>query len=136
MKRAAEFKEKNATLFHNLLPIDEKFALLENNVVNVMTGRDHKGRRLLLVNSGKTWDPSRVSADQILRLFYLIHELAMLEPETQVGYLDIVIVDHVGFITPTICQYRARSELFDYTINHDQPEEKAGNFILESVIHS
>lgn len=85
MKRVADYKEKNASLLDNLMPADEKLALLEGNVVNVLKGRDHKGRRILVVNSGKIWDPSKVSADQILRLFYLIHELAMLEPETQVS---------------------------------------------------
>ncbi|XP_043264957.1 retinaldehyde-binding protein 1 [Colletes gigas] len=92
MKRVAEFKEKNSSLFDNLMPADEKSAILENNVVNVLNGTDHKGRRVLLVNCGKTWDPSRVSADQILRLFYLVHEIAMLEPETQI-FGTVVIMD-------------------------------------------
>nr|XP_033339821.1 retinaldehyde-binding protein 1-like [Megalopta genalis] len=84
MRRVAEFKDKNASLFDNLMPSDERTAFLEHNVVNVLKGRDHKGRRVMAVNSGKTWDPSKVTADQILRLFYLIHDVAMLEPETQV----------------------------------------------------
>lgn len=95
MKRVAEFKEKNASLFNNLLPEDEKQAFLENNVVNVLKGRDQKNRRVLIVNSGKSWDPSKVSSDQILRLFYLIHEVAMLEPETQI-YGTVVIMDFDG----------------------------------------
>ncbi|XP_076242878.1 retinaldehyde-binding protein 1 [Calliopsis andreniformis] len=95
MKRVADFKEKNASLFDNLLPTDEKVALLEGNVVNVLKGRDHKGRRVLIVNSGKTWDPSKVSADQILRLFYLVHDVAMLEPETQI-FGTVVIMDFNG----------------------------------------
>lgn len=95
MKRVAEFKEKNASLFNNLMPEDEKVAFLENNVVNVLKERDHKNRRVLIVNSGKSWDPSKVSSDQILRLFYLIHEVAMLEPETQI-YGAVVIMDFDG----------------------------------------
>lgn len=85
MKRVAEFKEKNSSLLDNLLPIDEKVAMLEHNVVNVLKGRDHKGRRMMLVNCGKVWDPSKVTTDQILRLFYMIHEVAMREPLTQVN---------------------------------------------------
>ena len=85
MKRIAEFKQNNASLLDNLMPFDEKKAFLENNVVNVLKGRDHKRRRVLIVNSGKTWDPSKVSADQMFRIFYLIHEAAMLEPVTQVN---------------------------------------------------
>ena len=91
MKRVAEFKEKNAVLFDSILPADEKVAILEHNVVNVLKSTDHKGRRVLFVNCGKTWDPSKVCADQILRLLYLVHLMAMQEPETQ------VISEHIFF---------------------------------------
>lgn len=84
MRRAADFKMKQAALLDNLIPSDEKEALTEYNVVNVLKNRDHKNRRVLLVQAGKTWNPSKVNSDQIFRIFYLIHELAMQEPETQV----------------------------------------------------
>ena len=84
MKRVAEFKKNNASLLNNLMPEDEKQAFLENNVVNVLKNRDHKKRRVLIVNAGKSWDPSKVSADQMFRIFYLIHEAAVIEPVTQV----------------------------------------------------
>ena len=89
MKRVAEFKVKNASLLDNLMPEDEKSAFLENNVVNVLKDRDHKRRRVLIVNAGKSWDPSRVSADQMFRIFYLIHQAAILEPETQVSWSGV-----------------------------------------------
>ncbi|CAL7944007.1 unnamed protein product [Xylocopa violacea] len=95
MLRVADFKEKNAALLDNLLPADEKVAILESNVVNVIKSRDHKGRRMLLMNCGKVWDPSKVSADQLFRLLYLVHELAMLEPETQICGV-VVIMDFEG----------------------------------------
>lgn len=85
MKRVAEFKEKNAALVQDMMPNDEREALLEHNVVNIMKTRDHKNRRVMFVNIGKTWDPSKVTADQMFRLFYLIHEMAMKEPESQVS---------------------------------------------------
>lgn len=84
MRRIADFKVKHAALLHNLMPSDEKEAITEHNVVNVMKTRDHKNRRVMIVNSGKLWNPSKVSSDQIFRMFYLVHELAMNEPETQV----------------------------------------------------
>lgn len=84
MRRIAEFKEKNAALLYNLLPSSEQDALLKNNIVNVLTTRDHKNRRVLLLNCGKLWDPSRVTADQMFRILYMIHTMAVLEPETQV----------------------------------------------------
>lgn len=84
MRRIAEFKRDNAALVHNLVPEDEKDAFLNHKVVNVLKGRDHKGRRVLIVNVGGTWDPKKVTSDQLFRLFYLIHMAAMLEPESQV----------------------------------------------------
>lgn len=55
----------------DLLPEDEKQAFIEGNVVNVLKDKDHLGRRVLVVNSGKIWNPDQVSADQLFRLFYL-----------------------------------------------------------------
>ncbi|XP_072936998.1 clavesin-1 [Epargyreus clarus] len=84
MRRIAEFRRDNASLLDNLLPEHEKVAFMDHKVVNVLKGRDHKGRRVLIVSVGGTWDPKKVNADQLFRLFYLIHEAAMLEPESQV----------------------------------------------------
>lgn len=95
MKRIAEFKEKHKQLLENLVPTDEKEAFTKHNVVNVLRERDHKGRRVLLVNCGGSWDTSKVSADQLFRIFYLIHEAAVLEPETQVRGV-VVIMDFEG----------------------------------------
>ncbi|XP_018329677.1 clavesin-1 isoform X3 [Agrilus planipennis] len=95
MKRIADFKENNKALLDNLLPEDEKDAFVNHNVVNVLKDRDHKGRRVLIVNCGGTWNTSKVTADQLFRLFYLIHEAAILEPETQVRGV-VVIMDFEG----------------------------------------
>ncbi|PBC32778.1 Alpha-tocopherol transfer protein [Apis cerana cerana] len=84
MRRVAEFKEKNSSILKNLMPNDEEELITKHNVVNVIKERDHKGRRILVVQCGKNWNTSAVNSDQIFRLFYLIHELAMLEPETQI----------------------------------------------------
>lgn len=54
MRRVAEFKRDNACLLDGLLPEQEKEAFLEHQVVNVMKGRDDKGRRVLIVNVGGT----------------------------------------------------------------------------------
>ncbi|XP_016907987.1 retinaldehyde-binding protein 1 isoform X2 [Apis cerana] len=109
MRRVAEFKEKNSSILKNLMPNDEEELITKHNVVNVIKERDHKGRRILVVQCGKNWNTSAVNSDQIFRLFYLIHELAMLEPETQI-YGTIVILDFEGLsmkqvmaITPNFC---------------------------------
>ncbi|CAK9799176.1 Retinaldehyde-binding protein 1 [Anthophora quadrimaculata] len=95
IKRVADFKEKNASLIDNLMPEDEKPAILSTRMVNVLKNRDHKGRRVLLLNIGKTWDPSKITTDQMLRVLYLIHDLAILEPETQI-FGAVVIMDFDG----------------------------------------
>ncbi|XP_060518929.1 clavesin-1 [Cylas formicarius] len=95
MKRIAEFKKKYADILDNLLPADEKVAFTQRKVVNVLKDRDHKGRRVLIVNCGAIWDPSLVTTDQIFRMFYLIHEAALLEEETQIRGV-VVIMDYDG----------------------------------------
>jgi hypothetical protein len=52
MKRISDFKLKYKDILENLVPEDEKEAFTQHNVVNVLTNRDHKGRRVLLVNVG------------------------------------------------------------------------------------
>lgn len=84
MRRVADFKVKQAALLDNLMPSDEKEAFTEHNIINVLKNRDHKNRRVLIVQAGKAWNPSKVNCDQVFRMFYLIHELAIQEPETQV----------------------------------------------------
>ncbi|RZC39186.1 retinaldehyde-binding protein 1, partial [Asbolus verrucosus] len=152
MKRISDFKVKYKDILENLLPEDEKEAFTQHNVVNVLTNRDHKGRRVLLVNVGEftddlqktvtqniiifvyyqhqyllvashnsfkaqqltltyssgTWDTSKVTADQLFRIFYLIHEAAVLEPETQVrGVVVIMDFDNLSLkqiaaLTPAV----------------------------------
>lgn len=52
MKRIGDFKEKYKHLIGNLMPDDEKDSFIKYNVVNVLKNRDHKGRRVLIQNSG------------------------------------------------------------------------------------
>lgn len=42
-----------------------------------------------------SWDTSKVTSDQLFRIFFLIHEAAVLEPETQVRGV-VVIMDFDG----------------------------------------
>lgn len=67
----AEFRRDHEEVLKDLLPANEKKALIEGNVVNVLKNRDHLGRRIMVVNCGKVWDPDLVPGDQVFRLFYL-----------------------------------------------------------------
>ncbi|KAK5646326.1 hypothetical protein RI129_004790 [Pyrocoelia pectoralis] len=95
MKRIADFKEKYKNQLTDLMPSDEKEAFTNYTVCNILKDRDHKGRRVMVVNVGGSWDPSKVTADQLFRIFYLIHEAAMLEPESQVRGV-VVMMDFNG----------------------------------------
>ncbi|CAL1681553.1 unnamed protein product [Lasius platythorax] len=95
MKRIADFRDKNSVLFHNLMPSDERDAFTNHNILNVLKTTDHKNRRVMIVQCGKTWDPTKVSSDQILRMLYLVHLLAIQEPETQI-FGGVVIMDFDG----------------------------------------
>ncbi|XP_055375738.1 clavesin-1 [Condylostylus longicornis] len=95
MRSTAEFRKENAALVRGLMPEMEKDAFCNHQVVNVLKNCDHKGRRILIVNVGKLWNPSAVSSDQMFRLFYLIHIAAQLEPETQCRGV-VVIMDFDG----------------------------------------
>lgn len=52
MRRVGEFKEKNASLLKDLIPINEKQILTDTNVINVLVDRDQLGRRILVANVG------------------------------------------------------------------------------------
>ncbi|XP_026470080.1 clavesin-1-like [Ctenocephalides felis] len=95
MRRIAQFRKDYNSILDNLMPEDERVAFCDNDVVNVLTNRDQLGRRVLIVNAGGKWDPKKVSSDQMFRMFYLIHEAAMLEPETQIRGV-VCIMDFEG----------------------------------------
>lgn len=52
MRRIAEFKKNNFNMLNGLTPEQEKSSFTDHNIVNVLTNRDHKGRRVLIVNCG------------------------------------------------------------------------------------
>jgi len=95
IKRTLKFKEDNGSLLNGLQPETEKEAMLTSDVVNVLVDRDQNGRRVLINKCGATWDPKKVNTDQIFRIFYLVHLAAMLEPESQVAGV-VVILDFEG----------------------------------------
>lgn len=102
MRKIAEFKKEHASALKNLMPDDEKLAFVENDVVNVLTNLDQDGRRILVVNCGETWDPKKVTSEQLFRIFYLIHIAALVEQNTQVRGV-VVIMDFNGLGMKQVC---------------------------------
>lgn len=70
MKRVSDFKLKYKDILGDLMPEDEKLAFTEHNVVNVLTNRDQKGRRVLLVNVGGEFT-IYISIMQYIFLYYV-----------------------------------------------------------------
>uniref|UniRef100_A0A8W7PJJ8 CRAL-TRIO domain-containing protein n=1 Tax=Anopheles coluzzii TaxID=1518534 RepID=A0A8W7PJJ8_ANOCL len=91
----ADFKKNNYPLMHNLAPEDEKLSFIDHKIVNVLTNRDRKGRRILIVSCGAVWDPKAVTAEKLFRMFYLVHLVAQLEPATQINGV-VIVMDFEG----------------------------------------
>lgn len=49
----------------------------------------------MLINQIGSWDTKKVTPDALFRIFYMIHEVAILEPETQVRGV-VVVMDFNG----------------------------------------
>lgn len=95
LRRIAEFKRDYSDVLKDIMPEDEKQSFVEHDVVNVLTNLDQDGRRVLIVNCGRVWDPKKVSSDSLFRIFYLIHLAALVEECTQVRGV-VVIMDFEG----------------------------------------
>lgn len=108
MRRIADFKKTNFPLMHNLYPQEEKISFIDHGIVNVLTNKDHKGRRVLIINCGRAWDPKQISAEKMFRLLFLIHLVAQLEASTQINGI-VIIMDFDGL---SLKQVRALSPSF------------------------
>lgn len=56
---------------------------------------DNISYKIFFLLISELWDTSKVSTDSIFRMFYLIHEAAILEPESQIRG-TVVIMDFEG----------------------------------------
>jgi len=60
------------------MPEQEKIPFNEGNLVNILTNKDHKNRRMLVVNGGKIWNPDSISYDCLFRMFYMRKLLSLI----------------------------------------------------------
>ncbi|KAL0895024.1 hypothetical protein ABMA27_013492 [Loxostege sticticalis] len=98
MRRIAEFKRDNANILQGLMPEHEENGFINHRIANVLRDRDHKGRRVLIVNCGGLWDPKKITVDQTFRIFYLIHVASVLETESQImGCVIIMDFSNMGW---------------------------------------
>jgi len=95
MKTTASFRKEYASLVRGLLVEQVKEKFVKGSVINVLKNCDQKGRRVLIVNCGKLWDPSEITSDEMFRMLYMVHLAAQLEEETQVRGV-VCIMDFEG----------------------------------------
>ncbi|XP_046401952.1 alpha-tocopherol transfer protein-like [Ischnura elegans] len=84
IKRYYAFKIKHEKIYKNLKPSTEK-NIFENNILTVLPNRDQMGRRILVLELGKKWKPSKCTLDEVFKGCVLFLEAAMVEPKSQVG---------------------------------------------------
>ncbi|XP_055682214.1 clavesin-1-like [Lutzomyia longipalpis] len=101
-----EFKEKYSVIYNNLLP-SKLTRAFNGDIIKVMPNRDQRGRRILIIEAGKAWNPKIVTPQDLLKMCIMLVEAAIQGPDTQVNGA-IVILDLAGFsvsqakvITPT-----------------------------------
>ncbi|XP_059617671.1 clavesin-1-like [Phlebotomus argentipes] len=106
IKRYYEFKEKHSNIYDGLLPSQLSSAFQED-MIKVVPKRDHRRRRILIIEAGKPWNTKRVTPQDLLKMCIMLVEAAIQEPDTQVNGA-VIIFDLAGFsvsqarvITPT-----------------------------------
>ncbi|XP_055600300.1 alpha-tocopherol transfer protein-like [Uranotaenia lowii] len=95
MRNAAEFKKTHQNVIGNVMPSDLRNEILNYNLVTVLTNRDQKGRRIVIIRMGEVWDPKAVHEDKIFGILHTMQKLAVMEPATQINGV-VVIYDFEG----------------------------------------
>ncbi|XP_017766977.1 PREDICTED: alpha-tocopherol transfer protein-like isoform X2 [Eufriesea mexicana] len=103
VKNYYSFKVKHANVYDGLKPSREK-NIFEQNIMYVLPNRDQHGRRILVLELGKKWKPSKCSLDEVFKGCVLYVEAAMLEPSTQIAGA-VVIFDMEGLTLQQAWQF-------------------------------
>lgn len=67
----AEFRKDNLDILSDIKIENEKKAFEEGGVMNILPNKDHKNRRVLILNYGKVWNPEVINNDEFFRLLYI-----------------------------------------------------------------
>uniref|UniRef100_A0A182NUH9 CRAL-TRIO domain-containing protein n=1 Tax=Anopheles dirus TaxID=7168 RepID=A0A182NUH9_9DIPT len=103
IQRYYQFKVKHWDMYNELMPSKEA-NIFKQNILAVFPNRDQLGRRVLLLELGKSWKHKEVTLDEVFKGCVLFLEAAMLEPETQV-HGAVVIFDMDGLTLQQAWQF-------------------------------
>lgn len=97
MKRYYKFKLNNPRFYLDLTPSNEQ-KVLNSDITISLPDRTADGCRVILINTGKRWNPKLISGDEIFRSTILLIEMAINEPKTQVRRRKLEVYDRFDFL--------------------------------------
>ncbi|XP_047987672.1 alpha-tocopherol transfer protein isoform X3 [Leguminivora glycinivorella] len=103
IKRYYAFKVKHAKHYDGLMPSKEQ-NIFNQDILVVLPTRDQLGRRILVVELGKRWKPSKCTLDEAFKGCVLFLEAAMMEPVSQICGSQ-VIMDMEGLSMQQVWQF-------------------------------
>jgi len=103
MQKYFKFRLKHKKVCERIT-VESVQTVFEDDLLKYLPLRSKDGQRILYLNAGKKWKPSRVSTHDIFRAIQLSLHAAMAEPMTQVNGVS-VILDMEGLSLTQIVQF-------------------------------
>ncbi|CAO1314590.1 unnamed protein product [Diamesa serratosioi] len=101
-----KFSDKHKKVLSNLT-VESISYIFEQNIVKYLPKRDQHGRRILFIQCGKNWKPSKKSINDVFRTIQVSLRSAMREPLTQINGVSVILdmkgltLNHIISFTPS-----------------------------------